>query len=130
MTEKDITIVLYTAGISTYYIQCIYTLPLVTCILGPVHVRRYDPQGSGRLGQVMDDYEEELRAFSRKREWEREREKHKKRPSVSPSCSEDEKSRGSGSQLKRKRHKKLRSKNKGTLPNDSEGSLHTCIRVI
>ena len=83
-------------------------------------MRRYDHQGAGRFGQGFDDYEEELRAFSRKREWEREKEKYRKRISVSPSSSDDEES---GSQPKRKRLNKQRSKSKGTLPNGTEGNM-------
>ena len=91
--------------------------------LGPVHIRKYDHQGAGRFGQGFDDYEEELRAFSRKREWEREKEKHKKRTSVSPSSSDEKESKALGSQPSRKRLKKQKTKNKGTLADDSEGSI-------
>ena len=90
----------------------------------PVRMRRCDHQRAGTFGQALDDYEEELRAFSRKREWEREKEKHKKRICVSPSSSDDE-SKGPGSQLrtKRKRLKKHKAKNKGTSLYDSEGNM-------
>lgn len=63
-----------------------------------MNVRNYGSRGQ-EFGKCMDDYEEELRAFSRKREWEREREKHKNRLS---SSSEDEKSEVSGSHRRKK----------------------------
>ena len=92
-------------------------------------MRRYSPQGPGGFSQGMDDYEEELRAFSRKREWEREREKHKEGQSItSPSASEDEKCEKSASQ-RRKRQKDKRKKLgrkmkvKDTSPVETEGSI-------
>ncbi len=95
----------------------------ISYALGPVHMQRYDHQGPGRFGQGFDDYEEELRAFSQKREWEREKEKHKRRINVSPSSSDDEKFKASGSQPKRKRLKKQKIKTKDTLADISEGSM-------
>ena len=83
-----------------------------------MHVRRPIRKGAGRFGQGFDDYEEELRAFSRKRQWEREKEK---RTCVSPSSSDDEESKSPGSQPRKKRFKKQKTRNKGTLPEDSDG---------
>ena len=90
-------------------------------------MRKYDRHKADRYSLSVDDYEDELRAFSRKREWEREREKHKKTPSLSPSSSEDEKS---NSQPKKKRHNKLRGKRKSVLPYDSEGTYNTYIYPV
>ena len=78
----------------------------------------------------MDDYEEELRAFSRKREWEREREKHKKRLNTSPSDSEEE---ASGSHRKKKvkeRNKKSERsiKMKEISADDTDGNI-LCIQM-
>ena len=92
-------------------------------------MRRFGPQPPGGYSQGMDDYEEELRAFSRKREWEREREKHKKRESTSPSGAEEEKLETVSAFQRKKRpkekHKKLgkKAKVKESSPIDSDGSV-------
>ena len=84
-------------------------------------MRRYGPQGPGEFSQGMD-YEEELRAFSRKREWERERERHIKRHSASPSDSDNERSQQSGSLVKKnKKDVHTSSDIKGSSLNDSHG---------
>ena len=97
-----------------------------------MNVRKYGTQGHG-FGKGMDDYEEELRAFSRKREWEREREKHESRPSSSESGSEEEKSDGSGSHQKKKpmeRTKKAKrsTRTKQTSLEDIDGNI-LCVQV-
>lgn len=99
-----------------------------------LNVRKYGPLGHG-FSKGMDDYEEELRAFSRKREWEREREKHKSRPSSSPSGSEDEKSDVSGSHQKKKLRERTKktekcARTKQTSPEDTESDGNIlCVQV-
>ena len=95
-----------------------------------IGMRRYGPQVPGEFSRSMD-YEEELRAFSRKREWEREREKHIQRPNTSPSGSENEKSEGSDSLAKKNKKDRLvksgKNKVKDSSPDESNGKWYVVV---
>lgn len=95
-----------------------------------IGMRRYGPQVPGEFSRSMD-YEEELRAFSRKREWEREREKHVRSQNTSPSGSENEKSEGSDSLEKRNKKDRLiksgKDKAKCSLSDESDGEWYVAV---
>ena len=97
---------------------------------GPMGMRRFSHgRGPGPFEEGFDEYEEELRAFTRKREWERERDKRKdrKKRHASSSDSEDSDSDDSSSKKKKKarekeKHKKASKKEKPKEKSDkSEG---------
>ena len=73
---------------------------------GPMGMRRFS-HGHGSFEEGFDEYEEELRAFTRKREWEKEHEKRreKRKKRVSDSDSDESDSEDSSSRQKKKSSK-------------------------
>ena len=73
---------------------------------GMMGVRRFS-HGHAPYEEGFDDYEDELRAFSRKREWEKEREKRKERKKRRSTSSEGEESDSEDSSSRRKKKSKV-----------------------
>lgn len=93
------------------------------------------PHGPGQYGD-MNDYEEELAAYKRKRDWEKERDRRKTRKKQQTSSSDSSSDSDESSSHKKKRsskhkHKKTTKKHKDKLKekgrktdDESEGQCH------
>jgi len=69
---------------------------------GPMGMRRFS-HGRGPFEEGFDEYEEELRAFSRKREWEKEHEKRKEKRKRHSSESDSDETDSDDVSLRRKK---------------------------